>query len=161
MISLSSTLAIRTSSRIGNFSHCSFIFIFFVSLFLKKLLFFFFCTWSYWIWIIFKQMYLTHRWNLYGVSDYFSCCYYLTPFLVSLSFYSMLFCWFHFLDFLFPGKEWYEKKIGKEEMRTRYLLDFDFISGFQEPFSGWGNNSWIQMKWLCLPVKVLKCISHF
>ena len=23
----------------------------------------FFCTWSYWIWIIFKQIYLTHWWD--------------------------------------------------------------------------------------------------
>ena len=31
----------------------------------------------------------------------------------------------------------------------------------QQLFYGWGNYFWIQMKWLCLPDKVLKCVSCF
>ena len=41
----------------------------------------------------------------------------------------MLFYWFKVLD-LKAVKELYRKKTGKEYMRPRYLLYFDFIAGF-------------------------------
>ena len=57
---ISNCLGSFYTSRLGNWVHYSFIFTFFVQLFLKR---FYFCTWPYPILIIFKQIYLTHRWD--------------------------------------------------------------------------------------------------
>ena len=71
---------------------------------------------------------------------------YLTPFWVFLS-------WSHFY---FVGlTSWIKRIIGKKivtDRRRRHLLYFSFISGFQQPFNGWGNSPWIQLKLLNIPV---------
>ena len=48
-------LGLFYAEGLGNCIHWIFILLFLCSCFLKV----FFCTWSYWIWIIFKQVYLT------------------------------------------------------------------------------------------------------
>ena len=73
--------------------------------------------------------------------------------------YLMLFCWFNFLD-MKAVKELYErrqeKKIGGQYIF--YILTL-FLGSKTMQWVG-GNYSRIQMKWLRLPVKVLKCVRR-
>ena len=48
----------------------------------------------------------------------------------------------------------------KEERRPKYLLYFWLYFRVQQSFCGWGYHSWIQIKWLRHPDKVLKCVSR-
>ena len=52
------------------------------------------------------------------------------------------------------------KKTGKEDMRQDIFYTLTLFLG-STTFCGWGNHSRIQMKWLHLPDKVLKCVSRF
>ena len=71
--------------------------------------------------------------------------------------YPMLSCWFNFLD-IKAVKELYERK--QEKIGSQDIFYFCLYFWVQQQFSGWGNSSWIQMKWFRLQVKVLKCVSH-
>ena len=70
-------------------------------------------------------------------------------------FYPTLTCWCNSLNKK-AQKELYERRqqqIGDEDV---FLKNFSFISWVQQPFNGWGNFSWIQLKWLNPPDKVFK-----
>ena len=43
---------------------------------------------------------------------------------------------------------------------TKIIFIFWLHSWVQQSFCGWGNHSWNYMKWLCLPDKILKCVSR-
>ena len=67
-------------------------------------------------------------------------------------------CWVNFLN-MKAVKESYE--ISQEEkiegQYIFYILPFFWV---QQPFNGWGNSSWLRMKWLRLQGKLLKCVSR-
>ena len=73
-------------------------------------------------------------------------------------FYLTLSCWFNFLD-IKNTKELYERR--REEKIGGQYITFIFCLYFwvQQPFRGWGNSSWIQMKWLSPSQGVKMCKS--
>ena len=67
-------------------------------------------------------------------------------------------CWFNFLDM--KAKRNYMKRDRKRRLEANVSFRFCLYFWVQHPFSTRRNSSWIQMKWLRLPVKVLKCVSR-
>ena len=54
-----------------------------------------------------------------------------------------------------PKKNYTKEDSNRLETKM-FLLYFSFISWVQQPFNGWRNFPWIQLKWLNPPVKVFK-----